>query len=58
VGELETLVENSRSRLSRTPAVVRDTIPTFGADTQWILSDLLAYDDDKITELVISGVLE
>ncbi len=57
-GELKTVVEASRSRLSRTPGRVGDDIPTFGADSQWVLSELLSYDDEKIAELAIAGVLE
>ncbi len=52
------MVEGPRSRLSRTPAHVGDAIPTFGADTQWVLSDLLGYEDERIAELAMAGVLE
>lgn len=57
-GELRTFVEGSRSRLSRTPAQVGDTIPMFGTDTQWVLAELLGYDDQRITQLAIAGALE
>jgi len=57
-GELRTVVEGPRSRLSRTPARVGDAIPTFGADTQWVLSELLGYDDARIAQLAIAGILE
>jgi len=57
-GDLRTVVEGPRSRLSRTPAHVGDAIPTFGADTQWVLSDLLGYEGERIAELAMAGVLE
>ena len=57
-GDLRTVVEDTRSKLSRTPAQVGEAIPTFGLDAQWVLSELLDYNDEKITELVIAGVLE
>lgn len=55
---LRTVVEASRSHLSRTPAHVGDVIPTMGADNHWVLSELLGYDDEKIAQLAIEGVLE
>ena len=57
-GDLRTVVESPRSRLSRTPARVGDAIPTFGADTQWVLSEVLGYDDERIAQLAIAGSLE
>ena len=57
-GELQTVVEGSRSRLSRTPARVGESIPTLGADTQWVLTELLGYDDERIAQLAIAGALE
>jgi crotonobetainyl-CoA:carnitine CoA-transferase CaiB-like acyl-CoA transferase len=57
-GELRTVVEGSRSRLSRTPARVGDAIPTFGADTHRVLAELCGYDDERIAQLAIAGVLE
>ena len=45
-------------RLSRTPGQPGEKIPMFGADNQWVLGDLLGYDDEKTTALVIAGVLE
>lgn len=53
-----TTVEASRFHLSRTPATVTGPAPTYGEDTQAILSDVLGYDDDRITALVAAGALE
>ena len=57
-GELRTVVEGSRSRLSRTPARVGDEVPTLGADVQSVLAELLGYDDEHIAQLAIAGALE
>ncbi len=54
----QTVVEGSRFRLSRTPARIEAPAPTYGLDNQWVLSELLGYDDERITELVIAGALE
>ncbi len=53
-----TVVEDTRSRLSRTPARVRGGPPTLGRDNQQVLTELLGYDEERITELVIAGVLD
>ena len=53
-----TVVEASRSRLSRTPARVPTALPTFGLANFDVLSEVLGYDDERIAELVISGALE
>jgi hypothetical protein len=37
---------------------VEGPAPTFGLDNQWVLSELLGYDDGRIAELVIAGALE
>jgi crotonobetainyl-CoA:carnitine CoA-transferase CaiB-like acyl-CoA transferase len=52
------VIEAARSRLSRTPARVPDRIPTLGRDTQEVLSQILGYDDERITELAIAEALE
>jgi crotonobetainyl-CoA:carnitine CoA-transferase CaiB-like acyl-CoA transferase len=57
-GKGHTVVEGSRFRLSRTPARIDAAAPSYGLDNQWVLGDLLGYDDERITELVISGALE
>jgi crotonobetainyl-CoA:carnitine CoA-transferase CaiB-like acyl-CoA transferase len=51
------VVEGSRIVLSRTPAVVRRANPSMGEHNDHVLRDLLGYDDDKVTELVIAGAL-
>ncbi len=56
--EAYTIVEDTRSKLSRTPARVRRGVPTLGRDNQEILEELLGYDQGRITELAIAGVLE
>jgi benzylsuccinate CoA-transferase BbsF subunit len=53
-----TTIEGPRFRLSRTPARLPDDAPTYGRDTARVLSDLLGYDDARITALVASGALD
>src|SRR6516165_10653979 len=53
-----TTVEGTRFQLSRTPAHLPDDVPTDARDTESVLSDLLGYDETRITELVRSGALE
>jgi crotonobetainyl-CoA:carnitine CoA-transferase CaiB-like acyl-CoA transferase len=57
-GEAYTIVEDTRSKLSRTPARVRRGVPTLGRDNQKILAELLGYDEARMTELAIAGVLQ
>jgi crotonobetainyl-CoA:carnitine CoA-transferase CaiB-like acyl-CoA transferase len=57
-GGAHTVVETTRSRLSRTPAEIRRGVPTLGRDNQEVLKNLLGYDEDKIRELVVAGVLD
>jgi crotonobetainyl-CoA:carnitine CoA-transferase CaiB-like acyl-CoA transferase len=52
-----TTVEGARYRLSRTPAQYRFCAPTFGRDTEFVLKEVLGYDDDQVTELIIAGAL-
>ena len=54
----DSIVEATRSRLSRTPAQVRYGVPTLGRDNQEVLKNVLGYDNVKICELVSTGVLE
>jgi benzylsuccinate CoA-transferase BbsF subunit len=58
--ELEgrTVVQGSRYRLSRTPAVVDRAAPTFGRDNDYVLRGLLGYDDARIAALEEIGALE
>ena len=53
-----TTVEGSRFHLSRTPARVAGGAPTFGRDNEWVLREVLGYDDERITALVAAGALE
>jgi crotonobetainyl-CoA:carnitine CoA-transferase CaiB-like acyl-CoA transferase len=52
-----TTVEGSRFILSRTPAEIRGPAPTYGADNERVLRDVLGYDDERITALVAAGAL-
>jgi crotonobetainyl-CoA:carnitine CoA-transferase CaiB-like acyl-CoA transferase len=54
----DALVEGPRFRLSRTPGAVAGPAPSFGDSTQWVLEQLLGYDDERIAALAIAGVLE
>ena len=51
------IVEGARVVLSRTPAVVRRANPKMGEHNDHVLRDLLGYDEDHVTELVIAGAL-
>ncbi len=51
-------VENSRFHLSRTPAAVTRGGPTLGQHTFDVLVGILGYDDDRLAELAVAGVLE
>lgn len=51
-------VEGSRFRLSRTPARVERSGPTFGQDNQYILETILGYSPERIAELAAADVLE
>jgi benzylsuccinate CoA-transferase BbsF subunit len=53
-----TVIEGSRFVLSRTPAAMADTAPSYGCDNDRVLREILGYDDDAITALVESGALE
>ena len=53
----DTFVENSRYKLSRTPAQVKRAAPALGQDSQYVLEKLLGYSDDRITDLVANEVL-
>ena len=57
-GDGGAIIESTRTKLSRTPAQIRDGLALLGRDSHEVLSDILGYDDDRITELVIAGVLE
>ena len=53
----KTTVEGPRAKLSRTPAQARRAAPTLGQDNQYVLETILGYDEDRIGEIVASGVL-
>jgi crotonobetainyl-CoA:carnitine CoA-transferase CaiB-like acyl-CoA transferase len=53
-----TVVEASRFKLSRTPAVTDTCAPTFGRDNDRVLRDILGYDDERIAALAAAGALE
>jgi crotonobetainyl-CoA:carnitine CoA-transferase CaiB-like acyl-CoA transferase len=52
-----TVVEGPRAVLSRTPARVGGTAPSLGRDNEYVLSKILGYDEERITSLVLSGVM-
>jgi crotonobetainyl-CoA:carnitine CoA-transferase CaiB-like acyl-CoA transferase len=52
-----TTVEGPRVALSRTPARVAGPAPSFGADNDVVLREILGYDDARITALVAAGAL-
>jgi crotonobetainyl-CoA:carnitine CoA-transferase CaiB-like acyl-CoA transferase len=53
----DTFVENSRFKLSRTPAVVNRAGPALGQHSQYIFEELLGYSENRISDLVAGGVL-
>jgi benzylsuccinate CoA-transferase BbsF subunit len=57
-GGAYTIVEGTRSKLSRTPARVRRGLPTLGRDNWEILTELLGYGDARVAELAALGVLQ
>jgi crotonobetainyl-CoA:carnitine CoA-transferase CaiB-like acyl-CoA transferase len=50
-------IEGPRAKLSRTPAEVHRAAPMLGQDNQYVLEEILKYDEEKITELAAAGVL-
>ena len=53
-----TVVEASRFRLSRTPAVITHGGPTLGEHTFEVLHDVLGYDADRVADLAAAELLE
>ncbi len=53
-----TTVEGSRFKLSRTPAQIESSAPTFGRDNFYVLETILGYSQEQIVELAAAGVLE
>jgi len=54
VGKMK--VPNFPVKLSETPGVIKTAAPLLGEHTKEILTELLGYSDEKITELVKKGV--
>jgi len=52
-----TFIENSRFKLSRTPAVVNRAGPALGQHSQYIFEKILGYSESRISDLVAGGVL-
>ena len=57
-GGVSSIIEDTRSKLSCTPAQLRMDLPTPGRDDFEVLDKVLGYDGEKITEFVIAGVLD
>jgi crotonobetainyl-CoA:carnitine CoA-transferase CaiB-like acyl-CoA transferase len=53
----DAVIEACSTRMSRTPARVDESLPSFGRDMDEILRDILGYDDEKIAELLIAEAL-
>lgn len=53
----KTYVENSRFKLSATPARIEHGGPILGEHNNFVLEKILGYDEDRISELVVEGVL-
>ncbi len=52
-----TFVEGPRAKLSRTPGEVKRAAPMLGQDNQYVLEEILGYDEVRIGELTASGAL-
>ncbi len=53
----ESVVEGSRFRLSRTPAVIGQP-PAVGEHTEQVLKDILGYDDERLAALAAAGAFD
>ena len=51
------VIEACATRMSRTPARVDETLPSFGRDLDEVLRTILGYDDERIAELLIAEAL-
>ncbi len=51
-------IEASRIRLSATPARVPSVAPSLGADNDFVLRELLGYDDERIAQLAVAEALQ
>jgi len=52
-----TIVEGARFGLSRTPGEAKQCAPTLGRDNDYVLREILRYDEERITDLVVAGVM-
>jgi crotonobetainyl-CoA:carnitine CoA-transferase CaiB-like acyl-CoA transferase len=52
----KTSVENSRFKLSRTPARVTRGAPALGEYNQYVMGQLLGYSEDRVSELAVEGI--
>jgi crotonobetainyl-CoA:carnitine CoA-transferase CaiB-like acyl-CoA transferase len=52
-----TVVEGPRFGLSRTPGEVTRAAPSLGRDNERVLTEILGYDEERITALVVAGVM-
>ena len=50
-----TIVESARFLLSETPTRVAGPTPESGADNDHVLTQILGYDEERVTELVVAG---
>ena len=50
-----TTVESARFLLSETPTCVAGPAPESGADNDHVLAQILGYDEERVTELVVAG---
>ena len=53
----QTIIEGARFALSRTPGGATRAAPTLGRDNDYVLREILRYDESRITELVVAGVM-
>jgi crotonobetainyl-CoA:carnitine CoA-transferase CaiB-like acyl-CoA transferase len=52
-----TIVEGPRVALSRTPGEATRAAPTLGRDNDYVLRTILGYDEARVTDLVVAGVM-
>jgi crotonobetainyl-CoA:carnitine CoA-transferase CaiB-like acyl-CoA transferase len=52
-----TIVEGPRVKLSRTPGQATRAAPTLGRDNQYVLTEILGYDEQRISQLVVAGAM-
>lgn len=58
LGGRDAIIERTTPRLSRTPPRIDRTAPYFNRDLDFVLSRILEYDGEKISNLIMSGALE